>query len=571
MSQKDPVNYFAAKKAAVWEGIAERRAAAAEGFTERRTAILSRLADGKTAFSEGLTEKGTALSNGITEKRAAVLTTLPSFSGSTEKHGDLTKQTDEKKSGVLTGASDRIVSFGGGAVGFVSEYREHRRQLGRAKSANDIRAVVEKNKQICGNEQAWVAEDSVRGSMGDWDSWDSWDSWESTYDDRISTSTPLPSYQSVSSPYRILRPLPCPVIIPQRRPGDHSRGFMRAYAPVLADSGIPQATFLYFLKDFYDSSKASPIFVVVQIGGGFIGMIPDVHAQMISQFIGPLAVMGMKTQARLRTNKFLHRANKLLFEPAGMIAAIVKYNPDADGENGDAVQLQEVDVSNKSVFKTIKLNATRFVKSKLDNQTIKSMNEKLRVGSETTKGSLDIPEAAPLIFPDSSQRLEHPETLKDRWRDFNKTLNDYNDRRAHIRYGEKDPHSALVLPAEQMKLRSAVADPNHPINKNGFKGLFSGGKSVDVDDTAAGTNAKAGDQRADRGSLSPECSGEAGESDLDLAHVQSHNSGKSSNSGGSKSKLDKMLQKNILYLMIVNLPSEEEVWTAEGTLVELPA
>lgn len=32
--------------------------------------------------------------------------------------------------------------------------------------------------------------------------------------------------------------LPCPVIIPQRRPESRDRGFVRAYAPNLVDSGI---------------------------------------------------------------------------------------------------------------------------------------------------------------------------------------------------------------------------------------------------------------------------------------------------------------------------------------------
>ena len=51
--------------------------------------------------------------------------------------------------------------------------------------------------------------------------------------------------------------LPCPVIIPQRRPRTKSRGFVRAYAPVLADSGIDQDTFLEFLKTFHKASQVN--------------------------------------------------------------------------------------------------------------------------------------------------------------------------------------------------------------------------------------------------------------------------------------------------------------------------
>ena len=49
--------------------------------------------------------------------------------------------------------------------------------------------------------------------------------------------------------------LPCPVIIPQRRPRTRSRGFVRAYAPVLNDCSIDQNTFLEFLKTFHKASQ----------------------------------------------------------------------------------------------------------------------------------------------------------------------------------------------------------------------------------------------------------------------------------------------------------------------------
>ena len=49
--------------------------------------------------------------------------------------------------------------------------------------------------------------------------------------------------------------IPCPVILPQRRPRKKDRGFVRAYAPVLKDCGIGQDVFLRFLADWEKSSK----------------------------------------------------------------------------------------------------------------------------------------------------------------------------------------------------------------------------------------------------------------------------------------------------------------------------
>ena len=52
--------------------------------------------------------------------------------------------------------------------------------------------------------------------------------------------------------------LPLPVVLPQRRPKDRSRGFIRAYAPLLDNCGIDQATWLAFLDTFQKSSAANP-------------------------------------------------------------------------------------------------------------------------------------------------------------------------------------------------------------------------------------------------------------------------------------------------------------------------
>ena len=54
---------------------------------------------------------------------------------------------------------------------------------------------------------------------------------------------------------RLPQKLPCPVIIPQRRPGKRDRGFVRAYAPVLNNCGISQEVFLKFLKDWNTASR----------------------------------------------------------------------------------------------------------------------------------------------------------------------------------------------------------------------------------------------------------------------------------------------------------------------------
>lgn len=54
----------------------------------------------------------------------------------------------------------------------------------------------------------------------------------------------------MAGPVKPLPKIPCPVVIPQRRFRKRSHGFVRAYAPVLADCDICQDTFLKFQEDF---------------------------------------------------------------------------------------------------------------------------------------------------------------------------------------------------------------------------------------------------------------------------------------------------------------------------------
>jgi hypothetical protein len=70
-----------------------------------------------------------------------------------------------------------------------------------------------------------------------------------------------PTLQRPSSPSITVRGrLPCPVIIPQRRPNNKERGFIRAYAPALLECGIDEATFLNFIDSLNQATKVSPPF-----------------------------------------------------------------------------------------------------------------------------------------------------------------------------------------------------------------------------------------------------------------------------------------------------------------------
>jgi hypothetical protein len=69
--------------------------------------------------------------------------------------------------------------------------------------------------------------------------------------------------------------LPYPIIIPQRRPGERTRGFAQAYPPDMEAFGMDQAAFLRFLQSFHESSQAAPWLQALFISAQAVGVYPS--------------------------------------------------------------------------------------------------------------------------------------------------------------------------------------------------------------------------------------------------------------------------------------------------------
>jgi hypothetical protein len=148
-----------------------------------------------------------------------------------------------------------------------------------------------------GDEEQWALDDAAEEQLGHTPSEE-----ESTQDanqltDAFMRSHPPPAYAEST---QVRGNLPCPVILPQRRPRDKKRGFVRAYAPVLEDCGIDQATFLDFLKTFHAASKASPWLTVINIAAAGAGMAPSVIAMGVSIAVQVAVGTAMEVQRRTR-------------------------------------------------------------------------------------------------------------------------------------------------------------------------------------------------------------------------------------------------------------------------------
>lgn len=247
--------------------------------------------------------------------------------------------------------------------------------------------------------------------------------------------------------------LPFPVIVPQRRPGTKTRGFVRAYPPVLEEVGISQDAFLGFLKDLHTAAQASPVFDVIMIATAIAGGYPDPIIGLAVQAVQIAAGIGQEIQERYRTNKFLTQANKDFFIPKGLYAMIVTYK--TGGSEQPDVGIERVDLGAAAVAKygggvqqdeTVAEPGSPEMPKMLDD--VKEKMKQLRIASGETHGEAEMPvTCAPLIFPaldaaaasspaakDERNGDGIGQSIKAKSKSASKFVNDYNDRRAQASY-----------------------------------------------------------------------------------------------------------------------------------------
>lgn len=327
--------------------------------------------------------------------------------------------------------------------------------------------------------------------------------------------------------------LPFPVILPQRRPGTKARGFVRAYSPILEESGISQDAFLGFLKDLHKATQASPIFDVVMIATALASAYPDPVIGLGIQAVQVAVGIGQEIQERYRTNKFLTQANKEFFIPKGLYAMIVTYK--TGGSEQPEVGVERVDLGATAVakyagdFQADSTAAETGDSGKPDMLgDVKEKMKQFRVASGETRGEAEMPvTCAPLIFPAldaaaaaTAASSPAPEgernsesigsNIKAKSKSASKFVNDYYDRRAQASYvctcqsasfsltssqisspigdefwkyltkmsqAYQNPESTLttqVAPTAP-KFRSCFADPNNQTNMHFFT-LITGGR-----------------------------------------------------------------------------------------------
>jgi hypothetical protein len=411
----------------------------------------------------------------------------------------------------------------GGGIGLFSEYNAHRKAN---ESVSHDEGVVEEYRQS--------GEFSNHSTDHDEETWELDDVHDKEFpedkalfgEDGVPTEQILtaffkrypepPSYPSTGR-------LPAPVILPQRRPQSNTRGFVRAYAPSLQTCSIDQKMWLDFLTGFHKAIKMTPAFHVTNLAVGTTAItLQAVSGPCLPVTAAALAIhisieASRRAYVHYNTNKYLDSMNDRLFHPRGLHAVIMKYNP-----------------SSTSATEVIDMNSTitRAVSSRID----PAHRSALHMSSGTTRSDLQLPTAAPLIFPalDSLSAANHGKSG---------FLSDYFDRRARATFAAQHPDSKLnVLP--QTGFASQYADPTSGVNHGGLRGLVTGGR---VPDRMT--------RRRDKSA------GYAG-------NTQTGQSGPKAGPRGGIGMLKKAIGQDVLYLMVVNLPSEEEVGQVNEILGE---
>ncbi|KAK4690183.1 hypothetical protein P7C71_g6538, partial [Lecanoromycetidae sp. Uapishka_2] len=310
-------------------------------------------------------------------------------------------------------------------------------------------------------------------------------------------------------------PLPCPVIIPQRRPHSKSRGFVQAYAPVLENCGIDQATFMDFLSTFHKASQASPVFEVIFVAGHLMGYVPSVAAMAVSMSVQAAAGAAIVTHSRYRTNDFLTAINNHFLHPRGLHALLISYKS-----------------SDRSSFSSAPTDISHSIAKSIEPEGMGSkMKQNFKYSGGKTYGQNELPEFAPLIFPnldaaaDVDGEGEEAKKKQNAFKKSSKFISEYMDRRAQVEFAHDDPNSSLAVPQDK-EFASRFSDPNHPVNSGSLISLVTGGKVDPKGYRRAHPKGPIGRVRVATKTNKP---------------------------------IRKLLSPNVLYLMITNMPSEEEI------------
>lgn len=182
--------------------------------------------------------------------------------------------------------------------------------------------------------------------------------------------------------------LELPVVITQRRPKARTRGFTRAYAPILQNVGIDQETFLDFIDQLNKAVEPSPWISAIDLASLAGHAFPEPIHLLISASALMATQVTAEVVSRSKSNAFLDKMNQEFFKPKGLIALVVTWKPKKDGSEQNATSIIDIDMSAAAASKKPVEDGAPGMKRR------KSMIQMPSAGE-----MFELPEFAPLVFP----------------------------------------------------------------------------------------------------------------------------------------------------------------------------
>lgn len=284
----------------------------------------------------------------------------------------------------------------------------------------------------------------------------------------------------------------------------------------------------------------------------------------------------IEVQERYKANAFLDQMNKELFMPRGLYAMAMIYKPDnsTDAWSSPSVGIETINMETAKQISKVGLPQHTSSTSSSTNlsQTTSSSSTNIRRAIRNadgkTRGEEMMPlEVAPLLYPDLDMEVERPDTVRDesfkqRLVRNKKFVEQYFDRRAAAEYNGNNPTTVLASTTTTTPFRSRFADPNHPVNNGSIIALVSGGKLGHVAPGSVGWR-----ETGEDGKLKPV--NKADETKLnDIKNVRGPIGLVGYGIGLGLTGVQKVLSSNVMYLTVVNMPSEEELAEARKVLKE---
>ncbi|KAJ5642454.1 hypothetical protein N7490_006454 [Penicillium lividum] len=366
--------------------------------------------------------------------------------------------------------------------------------------------------------------------------------------------------------------LSAPVVLPQRRPKTRDRGFIRAYAPALAECGIDQNMFMDFLNTAEKACQAQPWLRAINLASIGTMWLPSVTGIAVSIAIQIATEMAIAAEGRRKTSSFFDQANREFFQPRGLYCLVMTWNPELADTPSTTVDL------NSLISRATGGGST---------DMLGRLQHKYKSSDGKGYGNI-FPQVAPLIFPEIEQLVSDPNAEKklSKMKKKGQFVTNYMDKRAQAKFIAENPDSHLVQgPAPTFTSR--YADPNHPASSGDPLALVTGGKlSMEKLQTFKSERSRVGrncpNEHQDASALNPAPHAPYGRSlglrDV-IAQARDFRSPRSSsrdelyfagrNFSARGTQLDqrhdrglltpiaKIMKKDVLYLAIVNMPLEE--------------